>query len=223
MIKTYKTNLFKEISKKIAFRYLGLGKPNYPYMLDPIQLSFLVENIDLLFKKLKRPLNIYEIGVARGMTTSFLASHIIFEDLPHKIFCIDTFSGFTEKDLNYETNHRGKTRKELLGFSYNDFSIWKQNFSNANFIYPIQCDISEYKFQKNQTVDIVLADVDLYLPTKALLSKFYEKLTKGGVILVDDVKNESCWDGAHQAYFEFCKELSLKPNLIGRKSGILKK
>ena len=50
-----------------------------------------------------------------------------------------------------------------------------------------------------------MADVDLYIPIKeSILEKFYDKLTPGGLIMVDDVKNASCWDGAHQAYHEFC-------------------
>ena len=94
----------------------------------------LITEIDRIYKELKRPLNIYEIGVARGMTTAFVASHIAFEKLPHKIYCIDTFSGFTKNDLAFEVIQRNKKRNELLGFSYNNFSIWKRNFSAFGFV-----------------------------------------------------------------------------------------
>ena len=223
MLRKYGTNVFKEIAKKIAFQYLGIGKPDYPYMLDPIQLSFMIQEIDKLYEKLKRPLHIYEIGVARGMTTAFLASHITFEQLPHKLTCIDTFSGFTNSDLSHEISERGKKKKDLLGFAYNDYHVWLKNFSSFDFVDPIKCDISNYIISKNQDVDIVLADVDLYIPTKNILEKFYKPLSNDGLIVVDDVKENSCWDGAHEAYHEFCRNNKLDPELIGRKCGIIRK
>ena len=217
------TNLFKEFLKKIAFRYLKLGKPKYPYMLDPIQLCALITNIDELYKIKKRPLKIYEIGVARGMTTAFLASHILFEKLPHQLICIDTFEGFTDKDLKYELNIRGKSKKEMLGFSYNDYDIWRNNFKHLKFVDVVKADITNYEISSDEKVDVLLADVDLYLPTKIILEKFYPKLTSGGMILVDDVKEDNCWDGAHEAYHEFCHTNMIKPRLLGRKSGVLLK
>lgn len=223
MFRLYSTNPIKEFSKKMAFRYFGIGKPDYPYMLDPIQLAFLINQIDLMYAKLERPLNIYEIGVARGMTTAFLAQHIMAEELPHKIFCIDTFSGFTSSDINFEITQRNKTKTDLLGFGYNDYDVWKKNFEGIECVTAIQCDISNFEIDENQNVDIVLADVDLYLPTLETLHKFYPKLSTGGSILVDDVKTNSCWDGAHQAYHEFCDEYLILPELLGRKSGLIQK
>ena len=217
------THRFKEILKLVAYRYLGLGKPYYPYMLDPRQLSKLILKIDELFEQKQRPIRIYEIGVARGLTTAFLASHIVFEKLPHTIKCIDTFSGFTKSDLEYEINSRGKKKSDLLGFGYNEYNIWSNNFRDYKFITAIKSDISKYTIRENEVIDIVLADVDLYIPTQSILEKFYDKLTPGGLIMVDDVKNASCWDGAHQAYHEFCDKKNISPNIIGRKCGIIEK
>lgn len=222
MFRKYGTSKYKEYLKKIGFNYLGMGKPDYPYMLDPIQLSFLISQMDQLYNLYKRPLHIYEIGVARGMTTAFLSQHILAEKLPHKITCIDTFNGFTNSDLNYEMKNRGKNPSELLGFSYNNYDVWKRNFSKINFVEAIQCDIANYSIPDGQIIDIVLADVDLYLPTKIILEKFYPVLSSAGVILIDDVKQDSCWDGAHQAYSEFCQSSKIGFELLGRKSGIIR-
>lgn len=208
--------------KKIGFRYFGMGKPDYPYMLDPIQLSFLIEQIDTQYRILNRPIEIYEIGVARGMTTAFICQHIISENLPHKIICLDTFEGFTKDDLRHEIENRNKTKSELLGFSYNDYEIWQTNFKKFNCVKAIKCDIAKYVLTPKANIDIVLADVDLYLPTKSILEKFYPNLSKNGVILVDDVKKDSCWDGAHQAYYEFCNSNNIEVEILGRKSGIIR-
>lgn len=217
------TNYLKEILKRVAFKYLKIGKPKYPYMLDPIQLCILIKKIDELYEIKKRPLNIYEIGVARGMTTAFLASHILFEKLPHQIICIDTFEGFTAKDLKHEVTIRGKSKSDLLGFSYNDYDIWRNNFSHLKFVKVVKSDIADYEISAEEDVDVVLADVDLYLPTKIILEKFYPNLSIGGMILVDDVKDNSCWDGAHEAYHEFCSMNMIEPNLLGRKTGLILK
>jgi len=223
MFRTYETNRIKEFLKQVGFRHLGFGRPDYPYMLDPIQLTFLVNQVDNLYRELQRPINIYEIGVARGMTSAFLAQHIMSENLPHKIKCLDTFSGFTSADMKFEIQNRQKSRSELLGFSYNDYDVWVKNFSAIDCVEAIQCDASSYSIPADEVVDIVLADVDLYLPTINILRNFYPRVTCGGAIIVDDVKENSCWDGAHQAYFEFCKETDITPELLGRKSGILRK
>jgi hypothetical protein len=66
-------------------------------------------------------------------------------------------------------------------------------------------------------------DVDLYLPTRRALPRIYEHICEGGIILVDDVLNDSSYDGAFQAYMEFCDELKIGPDIIGNKCGIIRK
>ena len=68
----------REFMKKVAFRYTNLGAPHYPYNIQPIQLSFLVSELDRL-TNLKG--NVLEIGVARGMTTFFLCHHILTQNI----------------------------------------------------------------------------------------------------------------------------------------------
>ena len=45
----------------------------------------------------------------------------------------------------------------------------------------------------------------------------------GGIIIVDDVGENNIWDGAYQAYVEFCEELNISPEIVGNKSGIIQK
>ena len=98
-----------------------------------------------------------------------------------------------------------------------------KNFSSFPFVKAVKTDISEYSISEGEIVDIVLADVDLYLPTKSILEKFYNKLTPGGLILVDDVMTNSRWDGAHQAYYDFCKDNGIEPSVLGRKCAVIEK
>ena len=65
--------------------------------------------------------------------------------------------------------------------------------------------------------------MDLYLPTKKALDKVFKYLMKGGYIMVDDVRDNNEYDGAYQAYMEFCSENNIKPLIIGTKCGLIKK
>jgi hypothetical protein len=63
----------------------------------------------------------------------------------------------------------------------------------------------------------------LYLPTKKSLPKLFDALISGGAIVCDDVLNNNVYDGAYQAYMEFCEERGFKPEFIGNKGGVIRK
>jgi predicted O-methyltransferase YrrM len=212
----------KEFIKKIAFRYLKLGAPKYNFNIEPIQLTFLVNEIERL-----KDINgsICEVGVARGLTTMFLAEHISNQSIEekNKYYAIDTFDSFVKSDLEFEVKNRGKVLSDLKGFEYNSIDVWRKNFSEFTFINLIQADCSKFDFNSIGPIKVTLLDVDLYLPTKKALESSFKATVKGGVIVVDDVREDNAYDGAHQAYTEFCKDNNMKPKIIGNKCGIIYK
>lgn len=212
----------KEVAKSFTFKYTKLGAPKYPYNIEPVQLATMISELDRL-KEVKG--NVVEIGVARGMTTRFLAEHIVNQNLQGSmmLFAIDTFESFIKEDLEYEVTHRGKSLFELKGFSYNDFKAWQKNFIDFPFIKAVKADCSSFDYNKVAPVKLSLLDVDLYIPIKNALLKLFEVTAKGGVILVDDVKDNSIYDGAYQAYMEFCKNHNINPTIIGTKCGVIYK
>jgi SAM-dependent methyltransferase len=211
----------KEFAKRVAFRYTSLGAPSYPYNLEPIQLAMLVTELDRL-RDVRG--TIVEVGVARGMTTRFICEHLAMSK-PNDIrmVVIDTFTSFKKDDLAHEVKHRGKSPDELEAFGFNDFEVWKKNFAGFPWLTAYQADCAEFDFRTIAPIKLALLDVDLYLPTRAALRKIYEALAPGGVILIDDVIANSGWDGAHQAYHEFCVEHGLSPQVVGNKCGVLRK
>ena len=67
-------------------------------------------------------------------------------------------------------------------------------------------------------------DVDLYRPMKSGLSKLYQGLEPGGVIIVDDCdENDARWDGADQAYKEFMQEIGQPVDIVLGKLGVIRK
>jgi hypothetical protein len=210
----------KETLKAIAFKHLGLGAPSYPYCIEPIQLATLINE----FERVKEAQGcVIEIGVARGMTSRFIAEHIKNQKLADKTiyYAIDTFESFTKADLEYEVQSRGKDLLDLRGFEYNDFAVWKKHFVNFPFVHAIKADCSTFDYSTLGPVKLAFLDVDLYLPIKKTLPKLYDVLIEGGSIVIDDVLNNTTYDGAYQAYMEFCEERALKPVVIGNRCGLI--
>jgi len=216
-------NSIKEFAKGLVFKYTSLAAPTYRYNIEPIQLAYLVTEIERLKGTFG---HVVEIGVARGLTTRFLAQHIKNQKLNVngvKLYAIDTFDSFTAEDLDFEVKSRGKVLEDLVAFGYNDFDVWKKNFTEFDFVIPIKADCATVDYSKLGPIAVAFLDVDLYLPTKQTLPKIFDALVPGGVILIDDVKNNNVYDGAYQAYTEFCAERSVQPEVIGTKCGVVRK
>jgi predicted O-methyltransferase YrrM len=209
-----------EFAKSIAFKYTRLLAPHYPYNIEPIQLATIIMELD----RLKQASGcVAEIGVARGMTTRFICEHLVAAKADTRLYAIDTFTSFTEADLDYEVKKRGKDLFELKGFAYNDFDIWQRNFSDFPFVKAIQADCSTFDYASIGPIKVAFLDVDLYLPTRNALPGIYKSLIPGGAIIVDDVMDNSRYDGAYQAYMEFCQELGVAPIVVGSKCGVIRK
>jgi len=215
------TNALIENIKKLTFKYTNFAKPKYEYNVEPAQLSELIKSIDESASIKKT--TIVEIGVARGMTTKFLAEHISLQSYNVDYYCIDTFSSFVDKDIDFEVNKRNKSRKDLLGFSYNDYLKWSKNFQEYSFIKPIKHDCSTFDFSSIAPIDLCFLDVDLYLPTIKTLNNIWDFMAEGSTIIVDDVMDNNEWDGAYQAFMEFVNDRKLNYYLVGNKCGVIKK
>ncbi len=213
--------LARERMKRFVFLHTRLGAPTYPYNVDPIQLATLVLELDRLRDTFGA---VVEIGVARGMTTRFICEHLIRSgQSAQQVHAIDTFSSFTERDIQYEIGSRGKSEGELRAFAYNDFDVWKRNFQQYPFVHAHQADCATFNYAQLDPIKLALLDVDLFLPTKHALQKIWPRLCDNGVIIVDDVRTDSNWDGAGQAYREFCEEHGVPPSMLGPRCGMLRK
>ena len=210
--------ILKENIKKILFKFSNLGSPRYSYNLDPSQLAEIVNSLN---KVDELDGNICEIGVARGMTTRFICEHLKDLKIKPKYYCIDTFSSFVKEDIDHEIKQRNNSKSELIGFSYNNYDKWKKNFLNFPEVLPIQADIKNFDFNKIAPIKFAILDVDLYLPTLSSLERIKNHMSKGGILMVDDIKKNNSWDGASQAFYEIVKKYSLNYRLVGKKCGII--
>lgn len=119
--------LLVEPLKRLVFKYTPFGAPNNPYNVDPIQLATIINELVRMQYTLG---TVVEIGVARGMTTRFMAEHLVSLGINNQeIFAIDTFNAFVKNDIDYEVSRRDKNRNELTNFNYITYDKWRKNFS----------------------------------------------------------------------------------------------
>ncbi len=139
-----------------------------------------------------------ELGVYKGYT-----ARLIHHYLPERsLHLFDTFSGFSDSDLDSE--------KEATGYKIEDGLFSDTSVAQVReHIAPVNDNINFHVGFFPQTFNEELAtkryafvhmDMDLYEPTLAALKVFYPLMTPGGFIVVHDY---NCWPGARKAVDEF--------------------
>jgi hypothetical protein len=150
-------DLLTQQLKRAAFRWPGLrelSRPRYNYNLEPIQLAWLCSAIGNTKAGCGSSTGnkgcIVEVGVARGMTSVFLLQHMkqLGDNRPY--FCLDTFAGFVQKDVDYEVRFRHKRKSHFRGFSYNHKEVFEHNLVKCGFnnFAIIQSDASTVDWHK---------------------------------------------------------------------------
>jgi O-methyltransferase len=219
----YKTLLksMMAVSYRLPFLTGRVGHSLYPYMFNPQQLMFIADAA--LKAHAKNPRGYFiEAGCAYGATTIFLNK--LVDGLPYH--SIDTFSGFTAESIAHESDKRGKD----LGKLKHDFVVNSEEWYRKNLeihgvknVKILKSDVTLVDFSKFNPIAFCLLDVDLYLPIAACLPPIYENLAPGGLIIVDDCRPDCVYDGAEQAYREFCRAMNLPYNTVHGKLGIIEK
>lgn len=214
--------LLKEIQFHSPFRHNFF--PKYGYNFTVPQLMFLC---DSLSRTREVPGNIVEIGCHNGATTVLF--NRLMDDLrmEKKYFAIDTFSGFTSEDVDFEVANRGKRGDLFSGAFQVNNKRWFDGTMQQNGIRrveSIQADVNHVDLPAHGPFSFVLLDVDLYKPTRKALGELYGAMSPGGIIIVDDCdEGDLRWDGADQAYKEFMQSIGEAPRIVHQKLGIVQK
>lgn len=154
-----------------------------------------------------------ELGVWRGNSSQVLA--FFARRAGKRIYLFDTFSGFDDSDLTgidgtkdiCFTDTSVSTVKDVIGESIDVCQFVEGHFP-----------ASAEKFDSQVKFSLVSLDCDLYVPMKAGLYFFYERMPVGGLFLLHDYSS-GCWDGAKKAIDEFCKNKGEHLILMPDKSG----
>jgi len=168
---------------------------------------------------------VVEVGCSQGWTTCYLVEAMREAAVERPYICIDTFSGFVKEDMEFEYEKRGKKESYEAGFVVNDKKWFDTSMQRAGYrnVKSYKADASCFDYASIAPIAYCLLDVDLYLPIKRSLPSIYSCMAEGGTIIVDDCKDNCRWDGADQAYSEFCKEKGLERKVVLQKLGIITK
>lgn len=218
----------KRIKNKIrdlayTSQYAHLFCFQYKFQYQPPNLCLLY---NLLVEATKASGSVVEAGCFQGATTIWLCKALEALEIHKNYYALDTFSGFVEEHINYESTYRGKNKAKMMS----DFSINSQKWfdrtmsvNNITNVISIQTDISTYDFSSLGEICFALIDVDLYIPVSLSLKQLYPLISPGGIIAVDDCQDNRLYDGALQAYKEFVDQNQLPFDVMNNKIGIIRK
>ncbi len=140
-----------------------------------------------------------ELGVYKGDSAMLL--HLM--DPSRKFYLFDTFEGFKESDLKYETG-------EAAGYTPHNFADTslqrvKKRLTSPRFVFCPGHFPETASVARDERFALVNMDVDLYLPVKAGLEFFYPRLSPGGIIFIHDYNYK--WEGLMKAVDEFAEQI----------------
>lgn len=183
-----------------------------------------------IFKSIKNVKGcIIECGIFKGNSSiRFMLFNKIY-NFKKKFFGFDTFKEFP-KGKNYLDNlQRNKFIKSAGSSSINKLSLSRilkkkkiENFSliKGDILTTLPRFVRE---NKNLMVSLINLDLDLYEPSKIVLESLYPRLSKNGIIILDNYKT---FYGETKAVNEFCKKYDIKLmkfKLLNKKTFIIKK
>lgn len=150
-----------------------------------------IEKILFTYEMLKQTSNakgdIIECGVFKGIS---LIRTALIRDALHinkKIYGFDTFGRYPNAN-ELDKNHRDKFISEAGEYSIQKeklYSILKKK--QLNDIELVEGDILKtIDDYKDIEISLLIIDVDLYEPTKHILEVFWDRITNGGILVLDD-------------------------------------
>jgi hypothetical protein len=163
--------------------------------------------------------DLVECGVWKGGNIVIYKKFIEENNIKKNIYAFDTFQGMSNPDQNDYIINSAISAQTILDNDKkritNDWGVCdleevKFNISkrtkNLNNIFFIKGKVEETLLNKinlPEKISILRLDTDFYQSTKIELEILYEKVCKGGVIIIDDYGH---WAGSKKAVDEFFKE-----------------
>lgn len=189
------------------------------YSMTPkIRMYNLLQSLrEIKYKNI--PGDFVECGVWKGgnliLMKKFLEKELIDTK---KIYAFDTFEGMSQPDENdYELSNNVSAEDLLKKDTKKKSNVWGicsledvkknllKNLKDIDNIYFIKGKVEKtLNFEKNipEKISLLRLDTDWYSSTKKELEILYEKVSSGGIIIIDDYGH---WGGSKKAVDEFFK------------------
>ncbi len=174
---------------------------------------------ELFVKSIKIKGDIFEFGVFKGNSLIRFATLASYFNPKKKIYGFDIFGKFPiqqrEKDNKFikkfeKNSGYGLEKKSLIKY------MKQKKLNNFELINGDICKTLPIFLNKhNPKISLLHIDVDVYLPTKIILEKLFDRVTKGGIIIFDDY---GVIEGETLAVDEFFEKRKLKKNFLTYKN-----
>jgi len=160
------------------------------------------------------PGDIVEIGVWKGGSMlAMMMAHERGAEPPHRVFHLyDTFEGMTPA-AEVDKDYLGKSAAKIMEQSLQYRCISSLDEVRGNIEHHIETvpkyhvgDILKNTFVPEQ-IAVLRLDTDWYESTKHELATFYDSVSPGGIVIIDDYGH---WEGCKKAVDEF---LEVRPEI----------
>lgn len=183
-----------------------IGAPRMKNILESI-LSILIDGV---------PGDFVETGVWRGGACIFMRS--ILKQLGiqgRKVFVCDSFEGLPENEI--ENDIKNKDKIDRVRANYNNLAVSleevQRNFQtfdvlddDVEFVKGWFCDTLPHL--NTNEIALLRLDGDMYSSTMDALNNLYHKVSKGGLIIIDDY-NCNIWPQCKEAVYDFRSKHSI--------------
>ena len=202
----------KILGKKMGWRFDLLVWPLLAKTLGRDRQEFVFENeyirasaVELIANEIYDKNitgSVAELGVYRGDFAKII--NMAFPD--RKFYLFDTFEGFDKRDIQADLENKFSTGEQDFSETSVELVLGKmQNKQN--------CIVKKGYFPEttkdiNERFSFVSIDCDLYDPIYNGLHYFYERLNKGGYLLVHDYNNTD-YNGVKAAIRKFSEEKNI--------------
>jgi O-methyltransferase len=125
-----------------------------------------------------------ECGVNRGGLALGIIDYINFQDTAKKFYLFDTFEGFDNRYISQQEVKQGILNIYKYGDCYEQVKATFRNFNNVEIVKGSVPDTLTKVEIKN--VAFLSIDMNCAFPEIEALNFFWDKLTKGAIIILDD-------------------------------------
>ena len=206
----------------LKFRFMSKNFFQYEnafYKYSPFsRLEKLILQLEVFKKTSKTKGEIIEFGVFKGNSLIRLISfNKIYSKYKKKIYAFDVFGKFpiatNKKDISYRRNFIKNAGKNSVSSRELNYILKKKNFKNFHLIKGDVLKTIPLFLKKNKKLkfSFINLDLDLYEPSLLVLEKFYPKLSKNGIIVLDNFKQ---FYGETKAVREFVKIKGIKNKIF---------
>lgn len=189
-------------------------QPDQPW--DPLRVQQLMHLVEMANSA--PPADYLELGTHRGFSARLIWRHMRAD---RKLFCFDTFEGFTEADVATEKAiyDNGWTAGGFESTSVEQVGRFiGSGETPENLVLVKGWFPDSFEPYRDHRWCFVHIDMDLYQPIRTALDMTWPAVVPGGIVVVHDY---GClaFPGVRKAVDEFCKENGLRALPMGDRWG----